>query len=334
MKAVVYNEYGSPDVLHLAEVETPIPKDNEVRIKIHATTVNFGDLMVRNMKSITPSKFTMPLPLWLPTRLMFGFRKPRIKILGAEFAGDVEAVGKEVTQFKVGDSVFGYRGPSFGGNAEYLCVPEKSIVTLKPNNMSYEEAATVPYGSLTALNLLKKVNIQPGQKVLINGASGAIGSRAVQLAKHYGAEVTGVCGTPRLEFVKSLGADHVIDYTTTDFTQSSETYDLIVDVLGKLSFGRCKSNLTENGIYLLASFKMKHLFQMLWTKMTSSKKVVCAMSFEKKEDLVALKEMVEAGTLTTIIDKTFPLEETSEAHRYVEDGHKQGYIVIKVAQEN
>ena len=266
MKAIIYTEYGSPDVLHLAEVAKPAPKDNEVLIRIHATPVNFGDLIARNFKSITPRKFNMPVLLWLPVRLAFGFRKPRKHILGSEFAGEVEAVGAAVTRFKPGDQVFGYRGQSMGAYAEYVCMPENGVLAIKPANLTYEEAATIPYGALTALSLLRKVNVQRGQKVLINGASGGIGSAAVQLAKYFGAEVTGVCGTPRVEFVKALGADKVIDYTQEDFTRNGETYDLIVDILGKSSLARGKRSLKPNGRYLFASFKMKQLAQMLWTK--------------------------------------------------------------------
>jgi NADPH:quinone reductase-like Zn-dependent oxidoreductase len=331
MKAVVYTQYGSPDVLQLKEVEKPTPKDHDLLIRIFATPVNFGDILARKFNTTSPRNFTMPALFWLPTRLAFGFSQPRKTILGSEFAGEIEAVGKAVTRFKAGDQVFGYRGASFGAYAEYLCMSENGTVTTKPANMTYEEAATVPYGALTALNLLKKVTIQRGQKVLINGASGGIGSAAVQLAKHYGAEVTGVCSTPRLELVKSLGADQVIDYTQEDFTQNGETYDLIFDILGKSSFARCKRSLTPNGRYLLASFKMKQLFQMLWTSITSSKKVVCALSFEKREDLVHIKELVEAGSIKTVIDRCYPLEQAAEAHRYVEAGQKTGNVVITVA---
>jgi len=330
MKAIVYTKYGSPDVLQLKEVEKPTPKDDEILIRIYATPVNYGDTLARNFASISPRKFNMPFIFWLPARMAFGFRKPKIKILGSEFAGEIEAVGKDVKLFKAGDKVFGYRGMSMGANTEYLCMPEDGLVAIKPANMTYEEAAAVPYGALTALNLLRNVNLQSGQKVLINGASGGIGSAAVQLAKYFGAEVTGVCGTPRLELVKSLGADKVIDYSKEDFTQSGETYDLIFDILGKSSFSRCKSSLNQNGRYLLASFKMKQLFQMLWTSMIGSKKVICALSNETTEDLIFIKELIEAGKIKSVIDKRYPLEQTAEAHGYVETGNKKGNVVITI----
>jgi len=328
MKAITFTEFGSPDVLHIKEIAKPIPKDNEILIRVHATAVNVGDLWARNFKAITPAKFSMPFPLWFPSRLYFGISKPKINILGSEFAGKVDEVGKDVTKFKKDDQVFGYRGQSMGANAEYLVVPENSSVALKPANMSYEEAATISYGSLTALSLLRKVNIQPGQKVLINGASGGIGSAAVQLAKHYGAEVTGVCGTPRMEFVKAIGADKVIDYTKEDFTKNGETYDLIFDIMNKTSFAKCKTSLTPNGIYLLASFKMKQVGQMLWTSITGGKKVICGMAMEKPEDIVTVKELIEAGKIKTIIDKRFSMNQAAEAHRYVENGSKKGNVVI------
>jgi len=331
MKAIVYTKYGPPDVLQLKEVEKPAPKDNEILIKIYATSVQYGDVIARNMRKISPRKFTMPLPMWLPVRMMFGFRKPRITILGADLAGEIESVGKDVTLFREGDQVFGYRGMRMGANAEYLCMPEDGCVAIKPTNMTYEEAAVVPYGAIMALNMLRKVHIQPGQKVLINGASGGIGSAAVQLARsHFGAEVTGVCSTPRLELVKSLGADKAIDYTKEDFTKSGQTYDLIFDILGKSSFSRCKSSLSQNGRYLLASFKMRHLFQMLWTRIIGSKKVICAFSSDKAEDLIFIKELIEAGKVQSTIDRRYPLEQTAEAHRYIENGLKKGHIVITI----
>lgn len=329
MKAIKYTQYGSPDVLKLVEVEKPAPKENEILVKVRAVSVNYGDMVARNFKNLSPQEFNMPFFFWFMARIAFGLNAPKNGTLGSEFAGDVEAVGKDVKTFKVGDPVFGYRGQSMGANAEYLCVPEASMVTTKPANMTYDEAATVPYGALTALNLLRNVNIQPGQKVLINGASGGIGAAAVQLAKHFGAIVTGVCSTPRLAFVKSLGADKVIDYTKEDFTQNGETYDLIFDILGRSSFEKCKSSLNENGNYLLASFKGKQLLQMFSTK-NSSKKVICALSGEKLEDLLFIKKLIESGKFKTIIDQRFPLEKTADAHRYIEAGQKKSNVIITV----
>ena len=328
MKAIVYEKYGPPEVLQLKEVEKPAPNDNEILIKVFATPVNYGDIVTRNFKNISAREFHMPLLFLLPTKISFGFKKPRRPILGSELAGEVEAVGKDVKRFKKGDQVFGYPGQKMGANAEYLCMPEDGMVGIKPDNMTFEEAACVPYGGIMALSHLRKVNVQSGHKVLINGASGGIGSIALQLAKSYGAEVTGVCGTPRLEYVKSLGADKVIDYTKEDFTQNNERYDLIYDILGKSSFSRCKSSLTQNGRYLLASFKMGKVFQMMGTSIIGSKKVICAIASEKQEDLALLKELVEAGKIKTIIDKTYPLEQTAEAHSYVEKGLKKGHVVI------
>jgi NADPH:quinone reductase-like Zn-dependent oxidoreductase len=331
MKAIVYTEYGPPDVLHLAEVATPAPQGNELLIRVLAAPVNFGDLMARNFGNISAGEFNMPAILYFPARIAFGWRKPKQPILGSEFAGTVAAVGAAVTRFKPGDAVFGYRGPNMGAYAEYLCMPETGIVALKPANLSDAQAAAVPYGGLTALTLLRRVNIQSGQKVLINGASGGIGAAAVQLAKHQGAHVTGVCGTPRLEYVKALGADQVIDYTKEDFTQNGETYDLIFDILGRSSFAHCKNSLKPSGIYLPVSFKMKAVGQMIWTKMFSDKKVICAFSNEKPADLIFIKDLVEAGQYTSLVDRTFPLEATAEAHRYVEAGHKQGSVVITMS---
>jgi NADPH:quinone reductase-like Zn-dependent oxidoreductase len=330
MKAIVYTEYGPPEVLQIKEVAKPAPKDHEVLIRIHATPVSFGDLLARNFKSVTPRRFNMPLLFWLGARMAFGFRKPKKQILGSEFAGEVEAVGAAVTRFKPGDQVFGYRGQSMGAYAEYVCMSEDGVLAIKPANLTYEEAATVPYGALTALSLLRKVNIQRRQKVLINGASGGIGAAAVQLAKYFGAEVTGVCGTPGMGYVKALGADKVIDYTNQDFTRNGETYDLIFDILGKSPLARGKRSLKPNGRYLFASFKMKQLAQMLWTKIAGGPKVICALSSEKAEGLKFIKELIESGKYTAIIDKRYPLAQTAEAHRYVDAGHKKGSVVITV----
>jgi NADPH:quinone reductase-like Zn-dependent oxidoreductase len=276
----------------------------------------------------------MPFLFWLPSKITFGLRKPNITILGSELAGEIEAVGKDVKRFKKGDQVFGYPGLSFGAYAEYVCMPEAGTVALKPSNLSYEEAVTLPYGAIMATSLLGKANTLAsvrGQKVLINGASGGIGSLAIQLAKHFGAEVTGVCSTPRLEFVKSLGADKVIDYTKEDFTQNGETYDLIFDILGRSSFSKLKRSLKPNGIYLLASFKTKALLQMLWTSLTGSKqKVICAFANETPESLVFVRKLVEEGKVKAIVDKSFPMKQAAEAHRYVEQGRKQGNVVIAI----
>ena len=331
MKAIVCTDFGPPDVLQLREVVKPTPKDDEVLIRVHATSVNFGDLMARNFKAVSPREFNMPFFFWLPAKISFGLRKPNITILGNELAGEIEAIGKDVKRFRKGDRVYGYPGLSFGAYAEYICLPEAGPVALKPSNLSYEEAVTLPYGAIMTTSLLGKANIRPGHKVLINGASGGIGSMAVQLAKYYGAEVTGVCGTPRLEFVKSIGADKVIDYTKEDFTQNGETYDLIFDILGRSSFSKIKTSLKPNGTYLLASFKMKALLNMLWTSLTgSNQKVICAFANEMPESLAFVKKLVEEGKVKAVVDKSFPMEQAAEAHRYVEQGRKQGNVVIVI----
>lgn len=328
MKAIICPEYGPPEVLRIEEIDKPVPKDNEILVRIYAAPVNFGDVTARNFKNISPSNFSMSFPLWLISRMVFGSSKPKKKILGSEFAGEIEAVGKAVKKFKKGDPVFGYRGMNLGANAEYICIPEKGMTAIKPKKMTFEEACAVPYGAITALNLLRKVNIRKGQKVLINGASGGIGSFAVQLAKYYGAEVTGVCGKPRLGLVKTLGADKVIDYKQEDFTKNGETYDLIFDILRKSSFSLCKGSLKHKGIYLLASFKTKQLLQSLWTKIKGGRRVKCALSVEKPEDLVFIKDLIEAGKIKSIVDKRFPMKQAVEAHRYYESGGKKGSVVI------
>ena len=301
MRAAIYPKSGPPEVLEVIEIDRPVPKDNEVLVRVHATTVTSGDC---NMRS-----FKMPFLFWLLMRIMHGARRPERPIPGSELAGEIEAVGASVTRFRPGDPVFASTGMAFGANAEYLCMPGDGVVALKPANSTYEEAAAVPFGGLSALYFLRKGHIQSGQKVLINGASGALGTYAVQLAKHFGAEVTGVSSTNNLELVESLGADAVVDYTKEDFTQGATRYDLIFDAVGKRSASECRRALAPNGTFV-----------------TSSAGLVqdCA------EDLIFLKGLIEAGEIRPVIDRRYPLEQIAEAHRYVEGGHKRGNVVITV----
>ena len=320
MKAILCTKYGPPDVLQLTEVETPTPKDNEVLIRIYATTVTAGDCEVRSAR--------YPPLFQLLMRIGFGFRGPRKKIIGQELAGDIEAVGNDVTLFRKGDPVFGTPGISLGAYAEYISMPEDGVLALKPANMTYEEAATVPIGGLESLHFLRKGNIQNGQHVLINGAGGSIGTIAVQLAKYYGAEVTSVDSTKKLDMLRSIGADQVIDYTQEDFTDSGETYDVIFDVVGKSSFSRSLRSLKQNGRYLIANPGLSHMLRGLWTSKTSSQKVIFGASSGNSEDLTFLKELIEAGKIASVIDRRYPLEQMAEAHRYVDTGQKTGNVVI------
>jgi NADPH:quinone reductase-like Zn-dependent oxidoreductase len=319
MKAIVQTAYGPPEVLQFKEVVKPTPKHNEVLIKVYATTVTAGDIRLRGLN--------FPILPRLPQR-MIGFIKTN-KIPGMELAGEIESVGNDVTLFRKGDQVFASTGIYTGSYAEYVCLPEDGQVALKPANMTYEEAAAVPIGGLTALWFLRdKGNIQNGHKVLINGASGSIGTFAVQLAKYYGAEVTGVCSTTNLEFVKSLGADKVIDYTKKDFTESGETYDIILDAVSKSSFSRCKSSLKPRGFYLVTVPSLASILQMLWTSKVGSKKVIFGGEGGKTENLVFLKELIDSEKIKSVIDRIYPLEQTAEAHKYVDKGHKKGNVVI------
>ena len=326
MKAIVCTKYGPPEVLQIKEIEKPTPKDNEVLIKIYATTVTSADSRIRS--------FTVPLSFWLLARIALGLRKPKNPILGSELAGEIEAVGKDVKQFKKGDPIFAYLGHNFGAYAEYLCMPENGCLAIKPANVTFEEAAAIPFGGNTALHFLRQGNIRSGQNILIYGASGSVGTFAVQLAKHFGAEVTGVCSTTNLELVKSLGADKVIDYTKEDFTKSGETFDVIFDAVGKSSFSGCMRSLKNEGIYLQAVATPALSVRMRWASITSSKKIIGGTATPKTENLIYLKELVEAGTIRPVIDRRYPLEQIAEAHRYVEAGHKKGNVVITVGHNN
>jgi NADPH:quinone reductase-like Zn-dependent oxidoreductase len=331
MKAIVWTEYGPPDVLQLQEVEKPVVNDNEMLIKINATTVSAGDCEQRSLE----------LPFWyaLPMRVYVGVKKPERKtILGLELAGEIESAGKDVSQFKEGDQVFAATGITcMGTYAEYICLPEEpegGVVSKIPTNMTYEEAAAVPVGGVEALHFLRQGNIQGGQKVLINGAGGTIGPFAVQIAKYFGAEVTAVDSTRKLDMLHSIGADQVIDYTEEDFTRSGATYDFILDVVRNSSFSGCISSLKQNGRYLIANPGLLQMVRGWWTSMTSSKKVIFGAAHPKREDMLFLKELIEAGKIISVIDRSYPMEQIPEAHRYVETGHKLGNVVITVEHNN
>lgn len=326
MKAIICTRYGPPDVLQLRDVDKPTPRDNEVLIKVHATSVTLGDCEIRSFK--------VPDFVWLPMRLYMGIRKPRLSILGQELAGRIEAVGKDVTQFKVGDDVFAETGMFFGGYAEYACLPENSdmaTIAHMPTNLSYEEAAVLPVGGKVALHFISAADLKPGQRILINGAGGSIGTLAIQLAKHAGAHVTAVDSTPKLAMLRSLGADAVIDYTQEDFTRNGQTYDVIFDVVGKAAYGRAVKMLNAGGRFLMGNPRFSLIMQGLWTRRTSDKRVSFGLGVEDANALLTLKEMVEAGKLKPVIDKRYPLAQMVEAHYYVEGGHKMGNVVINVA---
>jgi NADPH:quinone reductase-like Zn-dependent oxidoreductase len=331
IKATVCTKYGPPEVLQLQEVAKPVPQENEILIKVHATSVTQADVINRSSKF--PHSWMWPL-----ARISLGFTRPRKAILGFELAGEVELVGKGVKSYKKGDRVFASTYEfGFGCYAEYVCLPETGTVAKMPNNMTYEEAATVPLGGLTALSFVRdRAHVQKGQKVLIYGASGSVGTYAVQLAKYYGAEVTGVCSSSNLELVTSIGADKVIDYITEDFTKSDEKYDVILDVVNRISFSICKKSLKRGGIYLVTFPSILFLLQMLWTSIIGigHKRVMSGEASEKAEDLVFLKELIEVGKLKPVIDRSYPLEQIVEAHRYVETGHKKGNVIITVGNES
>ncbi len=322
MKAIVYEQYGSPEVLQLKEVKAPVPKDNEVLIRVHATSVNSGDIRLRKADPFS-------------VRLVFGFIRPKKPILGVVFAGEIEAAGKKVKRFREGDPVYGTTGMSLGAYAEYICLPETGVMAIKPVTLTYKEAAAIPFGGTTALHFLRKGKIQRGQKILIYGASGAVGSSAIQLAKYFGAEVTGVCSTANVALVKSLGADKVIDYKREDFSESDETYDIIFDAVGKSPFSGSIKSLRKNGYYLrVVHLSLSAILRGLWISLTSSKKVIGGQITETAEELIFLNGHIELGHLKPVIDRSYPLEEISEAHSYVEKGHKKGNVIITVQHGN
>lgn len=316
MKAIAWTNYGSPEVLKLIELEKPAPKKDEVLIKIHASSVTAGDCRLR--------AFKVPIGFWLPTRLVFGLTKPRNKISGMDVSGEVESVGSEVTQFNPGDLVYGTTGMKLGANAEYTCLSESAALVAKPNNSNHQQAVAVIFGGMTAIHFLKdKANLQRGQKVLINGASGAVGTAAIQLANYLGAEVTAVCSTANIDLVKSLGATAVIDYSKNDVTQQNETYDVILDTVGNLSVAQCKRQLTEQGKAILINTGLLTNLSSLFRR-----NLICGVAVETKENLNFLRARVEAGDIKAVIDKVYPLEQTAEAHRYVDTGRKKGNVVI------
>ena len=321
MRAVVYDRYGSPDVLYFKDLPKPLPKDHEVLIKTRATTVTTGDWRARTLH--------MPAGFGLMGRLFFGLSKPRQPILGTELAGEVEVIGRNVSRFKVGDQVFAFTGARMGCHAEYTCVPEDGAIALKPARLDYGEAAALSFGGTTMLDFFKRGKLQRGERVLVNGASGGVGSAAVQLARHFGADVSGVCSTPNVELVRSLGATHVIDYTKEDFTRNGETYDVIVDTAGSAPFSRCKDALREGGRLLVVLGGLIDLLQVPWVSMTNSRKVIAgSVLAARAEDLRFLAQLAETGELTPVIDRRYVFAQIADAHRYVDTRRKKGSVVI------
>ena len=325
MRAIVYERYGSPDVLAMKEVPKPAPKDDEVLIKVRATTVTAGDWRARSLE--------LPRGFGFMGRLVFGVFKPRQPILGTELAGDIEAVGKNVGQFKVGDAVFALCGMSMGGHAEYKCVREGGAVALKPANVTYEEAAGLAFGGTTAIDFFRRAKIGKGDKVLVNGASGGVGTAAVQIAKHFGAEVTGVCSGANLALVTSLGADNVIDYTKADFTKDGQSYDLIIDTAGTAPFSRCEGALKEGGRLLRVLGTLGDLLRTPWVAMTTRKRLLAGPAKVRPEDMRLLATLAESGAFKPVIDRCYPFEQFADAHRHVDTGHKKGNVVITVRSQ-
>jgi 2-desacetyl-2-hydroxyethyl bacteriochlorophyllide A dehydrogenase len=329
MRRIARHEYGPPEALRLEQAPRPEPGPGEVLVRVRATSVNYGDRIARDFRSVGPSTFNMPYPLLLLSRLYFGPRRPRQPVLGSELAGEVAAVGPGVEAFAPGDRVLAYTGQAMGAYAEYLPVKQDGVITHTPDSMTDEQAATFPYGAITAVGLLRGVEMQ-GRSVLVVGASGGIGSYVVQLAKQAGAEVTGVCGTARVERVRALGADRVVDYTKEDFTATGRRYDLIVDVLGRRRVRDVLGALTDRGTYLLASFKAPQLAWSIRTRFGTGPRVRCVLTGQTRDDLLAAVALAEAGALTPRVDRTFPLEEAAEAHRYAERDGRSGAVVLTV----
>jgi NADPH:quinone reductase-like Zn-dependent oxidoreductase len=319
MKAIVNTKYGPPEVLKLMEIEKPVPKDDEVLIKIHASTVNRTDCGFRQ-------------PQYLIVRLVSGLFRPKNIILGSELAGEIETTGKNVKTFKPGDKVYGLSTYNFGTHAEYICMPEKKSITIKPVNMSFDEAAAVCDGAFLSLAMIKTIDFSNTPEILINGASGSIGTASVQLARYYGAKVTAVCNTKNLELAKALGADFVIDYTKEDFTRDGKMYDVVLDVVGKSSFFKCKKILKPRGIYISSElgYLSQNIFLALITPFLPGKKVLFPIPKDRKEDMVFLRDLIEAGKYKAVMDRSYPLEEIIEATKYVETGEKTGNVVIKI----
>ncbi|MEO8595002.1 MAG: NAD(P)-dependent alcohol dehydrogenase [Candidatus Solibacter sp.] len=326
MKAILHTQYGSPDLLRFKEVDKPVPKDNEVLIRVHATTVSTGDCNMRNFTFVTKSMLPM-------AKLMFGIGKPwKERILGTELAGEVVGGGRDVTRFKAGDRVFGSTGMAGGGHAQYACLPEKGALAIKPDSLSWEEAVAIPFGANTALHYLRDLGkIQAGHKLLIIGASGSIGSAGVHLGKHFGATVTAVCSGANVELVKSLGADKVIDYAKEDFTKIAETYELIFDVVGATTFNHCQRSLKPKGILLGCIMGLNEMLRALWTSIIGGKKMRGGVAINNLERMTFVAELVAAGKLKPVIDRCYPLEQIAEAFKHVERGHKKGNVVITVA---
>jgi NADPH:quinone reductase-like Zn-dependent oxidoreductase len=329
MRRIARHEYGPPEALQLEEATRPEAGPGEVLVRVRATTVNYGDLLARDFRAVGPSKFNMPYPLLLLSKLYFGPRRPRQPVLGSEYSGVVESVGPNVDGFAPGDRVLGFTGQAMGAYAEYLRVKQDGVIARIPAAMTDEQAAAFPYGALTAVALLRGVEMKD-RSVLIVGASGSIGSYAVQLAKDAGAEVTGVCGTARVEKVRALGADHVVDYTREDFTASGVRYHLILDVLGRRPFRDVRGSLTGDGVYLLASFKTPHLAWAIRTRFGAGPRVRCVMTGQTRRDLLEAVDLAEAGVLTSRVDRTFPLEEAARAHHYAESDGRSGTVVLKM----